>query len=360
MSLYSDMCKKEEQPNYKCPKISLQGGVLTPKGVAAFANIEPEHFYWSNIDQLNKVINRNLWIKYFIDNKYEKDNWIDFEREIEKVILMVKLFFDTLPTLYDKKIENSFDRETISIIELFSDNNNGFPLERNRSLLLDDINQSKIDGLKKNIIRTMVEHLDDLIDGLKIYFVEFVDKIDIKKITPAISKIKNAKVLNFNYTDYILRYSNVDAKSIHHIHGEIRDDNPDNNMVLGINDENVIDNDFVYFFKFFQRIQKRTGVMYKTWARSYDAEGYPMPYHVYVFGHSLDSNDKSILSYFFESEKVGKIIIFNYNQSAYETQVINLINMFGKDFVIENVSNNRIQFFSIQECELTNRPVEIK
>lgn len=85
-----------------------------------------------------------------------------------------------------------------------------------------------------------------------------------------------------------------------------------------------------------------------------------MPYHVYVFGHSLDSNDKSILSYFFESEKVGKIIIFNYNQSAYETQVINLINMFGKDFVIENVSNNRIQFFSIQECELTNRPVEIK
>lgn len=201
----------------------------------------------------------------------------------------------------------------------------------------------------------MKEHLDRLIDCLRIYFVEFVNKIDFNKLTPAIYKIDNPYVLNFNYTNYISRY-NVDENSVHYIHGNIDDDSFDyNNMVLGINDENIQDNDFVYFFKYFQRTQKRTGNQYKHWAPRTDGYGGILPFNVYVFGHSLDSNDKSILSEFFESTGVAKIIIYYHSQPAYETQVINLINMFGKDFVVDNVSNKRIQFISIQECDITNK-----
>ena len=351
---------KEDYPGYVCPKIELESNMLTSKDIKKFLEIDPVHYKYSNIERLNNEISNNIWIKYFVDSGYKKENWIDFEGEIEKVVLMVKHFYDTLPELYDKKIENSFDKETLYIIEIFSDDSKGFPLEKSRSLLMDDINQSRIDELKKKTIETMRTNLNGLIECLKLYFVEFVDKIKITLMTPVISKIDNPYVLNFNYTDFISRYSNVDAESIHYIHGAIRDDTLEyNNMVLGINDENVNDNDFVYFFKYFQRIQKRTGNQYKHWEIKVE-NGYVLAFKVYIFGHSLDANDKSILSYFLESRNVCKIAIFYHNQTAYEMQVINLIKMFGKDFVIENVSKNRIQFFSIQESELSNLPLEIK
>lgn len=356
MSFEFSVYEEKERPNCECPKISLEDGVLIPKSMLAFADIDPDYFCWSNLQQLNKEINRNLWIKYFVDSGYEKENWIDFEGEIEKVVLMVKHFYDALPQLYDKKIENNFDKETLNIIEIFTDDPNGFPIEKSRSLLMDDIRPSRIDELKKKTISVMKKHLDGLIDSLKIYFVEFVDKINITLITPVISKIDNPYVLNFNYTDYITRYNNIDANSIHYIHGSIKDETFEyNNMVLGINDGKVNDNDFVCFFKYFQRIQKRTGNQYKYWEPQSNGCGGSLASSVYVFGHSLDANDKSILSYYFENEDVHRIAIFYHNQSAYEMQVINLINMFGKEFVIENVSSKRIQFFSIQECSRTNK-----
>lgn len=347
---------KGDYPGNECQKIRLSDDFLTADNIKKFLEIDPINYRWGNIERLNKEINSNLWIRYFVDSKYAKENWIDFEREIEKVVLSTKHFYDTLPSLCDKKVEDSFDKETQNIIENFSEGSSGFPTDKNRALLLDDIRPSRIEELKIKVINTMKDHLDSLIDCLKIYFVEFVDKIDFNKITPAISKIENPFVLNFNYTNYINRYNNINKNSVHYIHGSIDDDTFEyNNMVLGINDENVRDNDFVYFFKYFQRIQKRTGDQYKHWSSESDGYGGRLPFNVYIFGHSLDSNDKSILSEFFERKTVNKIIIYYHNQSAYEMQVINLINMFGKDYVVENVSNKKIQFISIQECERINR-----
>jgi hypothetical protein len=41
---------------------------------------------------------------------------------------------------------------------------------------------------------------------------------------------------------------------------------------------------------------------------------------------------------------VDKITIYYYNQSAYESMIINLVEMFGKDFVIDQTANERIVF----------------
>lgn len=337
-----------EALDYKYSKINLAHNLLTSEDIKELSKIDPIHYKWDNIEQLNREINKNLWIKYFVEKEYEKENWIDFEKEVEKVVLKVKDFYDRLPSLYDKKIEGCFDKETQSIIEIFSGDNNGFPTDKNRALVLDDIESSRVEELKQNVIKTMKNHLDKLIDCLRIYFIEFVDKINFSKKASVISEIVNPYVLNFNYTNYISTYD-VSEDSVHYIHGNIYNPSDLNNMVLGINDEKVQDNDFVYFFKYFQRIQKRTGNQYKHWSPEPDGYGGRLPLNVYVFGHSLDSNDKSILSDFFKRSDVSKIVIYHHNQKAFENQVINLIDMFGKDFVIDNVSNQRIQFVPIQE-----------
>lgn len=127
-----------------------------------------------------------------------------------------------------------------------------------------------------------------------------------------------------------------------------------NNIVLGINDERINDNDYLYFFKYFQRIQKRTGTDYKSWLQEQGVITGSQTV-VYVFGHSLDANDKSVLSYFFESKLVDKIAIFYMDQSSYEQQVINLIKMFGKEYVLDNITSNRLNFISIEQCILTNK-----
>lgn len=359
-STFYDAMPKEQElykkdytlPAYKSSDLPMPSGKIEFETVKAFSEIDPINYSWNNLEQFDYEVKNNLWIKYFLDVKFDKENWIDFEKEIEKVVLTIKRYCDTLPSMLGKSIIASFDNETQKIIRNFSNNGDGFPTSVHQNISLNDINQSNITRLKNLIINNMKENLDGLINALRIYFVEFVDKIDIKFITPAISKITDANVLSFNYTNYITRYSNI--KNVHYIHGDINNDCFDNNMVLGINDAKIQDNDFIYFFKYFQRIQKRTGNQYTKWLPAPEDDLKFSKTVVYVFGHSLDSNDKSILSYFFDNPNVDKIVIYYLNQLAYESQVINLINMFGRDFIVDNVSNSKIEFYSISECLISN------
>ena len=124
-------------------------------------------------------------------------------------------------------------------------------------------------------------------------------------------------------------------------------------MVLGIPDESFPSTlDYIYFQKYFQRIQKRTGNYYKSWitepnAREKSLEDVPI--NVFIMGHSLADSDKGILKEIFMNDFVCKITIFYHSQWAYEQQVINLVSMFGKDFVIEQTANDRIVFEKLKK-----------
>ena len=69
-------------------------------------------------------------------------------------------------------------------------------------------------------------------------------------------------------------------------------------------------------------------------------------------GHSLGMTDKEILKEFFYGKYVSEITIYYHNQYAYEQLVISLVNMFGKEFVIEQTGSNRIK------CVQLDLPVE--
>lgn len=117
-------------------------------------------------------------------------------------------------------------------------------------------------------------------------------------------------------------------------------------MVLGIPDESFPNStEYIYFQKYFQRIQKRTGSFYREWITEPAHRCLEdVPAEVYIMGHSLAETDKGILKDIFLNRYVSKITIFYHSQNAYEDMVINLVKMFGKDFVIENTASNRIVF----------------
>lgn len=119
---------------------------------------------------------------------------------------------------------------------------------------------------------------------------------------------------------------------------------------IGIADDSFQDTlDYIYFQKYFQRIQKRTGSFYKEWLvkpkhpTSDDATA-----KVFIMGHSLNKVDKGVLQDFFYETNVDMIKIFYYSQSGYESQVINLIDMFGKDFAIDQTGRGRIVFEKLE------------
>lgn len=73
-----------------------------------------------------------------------------------------------------------------------------------------------------------------------------------------------------------------------------------------------------------------------------------MPINIYIMGHSLGMTDKEILKDFFYSRYVSEITVFYHSQYAYEQLAISLIDMFGKDFVIEQTGIERIKFVELK------------
>ena len=98
----------------------------------------------------------------------------------------------------------------------------------------------------------------------------------------------------------------------HPIHGEAKEEN----LVLGIPDESFSDTlDYVYFQKYFQRIQKKTGNFYKEWpVRSEHSTLEDMPAQVFIMGHSLSKVDRGVLKDFFYEQNVEQIKIFYHSK----------------------------------------------
>ena len=126
-------------------------------------------------------------------------------------------------------------------------------------------------------------------------------------------------------------------------------------MVLGVNDYD--NKDFIYFVKYFQRIQKHCGVDYKyiineqcIFKSSDEFDKEYNDYELYIYGHSLDETDKDVLKFVigdFDDRnqfqmKARKVIIYYYDQQDFELKVINLITLFGRDIVEKNMDDNKI------------------
>lgn len=317
---------------WKCFKIDYDEKIQD--SVFAKYLVDAENLDNQKIEKLDKIIKGNSWIHYFCNCGAEIDGWIDFEKEIYPVIDLFKDILNGerigggakyhLAKLFPKYVKAS---GTVGVTEEY---------KRQEYFLKE-----------KTLLRDLKKEFDEFIYAFEIYLHEFVYKKKDIKLLKQIKDINADYVISFNYTLTEKLYG-ISEQKTHHIHGSIRDDSEqrNSNMVLGINEQEDQNLDFIYFVKYFQRIQKRTGTAYTSYI-NLCLNGVMEEYELHIYGHSLDITDKDILLY--TMENACKIYIYYYDQEDFEHKVINLINLFGREKTEENIQSKHFDFIETND-----------
>lgn len=261
----------------------------------------------------------NMWFKWFQEQLVINPNWIDFEAEISRVVQEFEKSFPLLPmhtndmSKYQRLINKHIFKGLATKPESKS-----FNFEEYKSKMLDDLN---------NLIRCFEIYLEDCIRN-----------IDKQLLSPDIYNLRIDCLLCFNYTDTYSRLYSCKNRNIEYdyIHGKSQICSESaNNMVLGIDDyllgeERFNNTDFIEFKKFYQRLYKKTGCVYKKWLERINKSKDDSIHNIYIFGHSLAMTDKDILTEFITNKKT-RITIFYFDENQYSDQIINLVHMLGPD-----------------------------
>lgn len=298
-------------------------------------------------EEMKGLISDNVWIEYFqdiCDSKKEagKDGWIDFESEISCIIQALDGAKLTIRDVISQgQTRGKMSYRQFCILAPF------FDLDENASYKSVGFDENEIEH-KKEIF---LNDLNRLIRCLEIYLSSYIGSFVIKNRLQDIEHLPHLdKVLSFNYTKtYERLYDKHENIEYDYIHGKARLDNTaeSNNMVLGIDEylddsRKNIDIDFIEFKKYYQRIHKETGCLYREWIDeiksspiAYDPEN---PYHVikhqvFIFGHSLDITDKDVLRDLILNDNV-QTTIFYLDKNDYGRKIANLVRIIGQDELI--------------------------
>ena len=186
---------------------------------------------------------------------------------------------------------------------------------------------------------------------MEFYLSEEEKKLDVKpKKFFEVLKVK--AVISYNYTTTFERLYKKGKREIplHFIHGELGK----HNLVLGIGETLSGDekNNFTFcasFKKFFQCIKYKLGNNYRNiLPPKPDAHN---KWQIVFYGHSLDSTDKNSLKWLLEKSSEFPIKIYYYDDSDYNQQIANAIQLIKKDQLIKDVNAGRIDFLPMNGLE---------
>lgn len=277
----------------------------------------------------------NKWISYFqsVQNDSRRrigNNWVDFESEIANIIQKFENFilnFEDLP--YGTSIK----------------------LDRDMSYFVSDYHHCTDKLLIQKDIPDMNWDLKMLTLAFEFYLVEEVKKLEIKP-NPTIQSLENVSaVISYNYTNIWNKIYDTDGSiKPYFIHGELGK----HNLVLGIGE--TLSDDLknkltvcASFKKFFQSVKYRLGNQYRNIGR--DREGKILIWHVVIYGHSLDSTDSDSLQWLLKNRKLNdsevsirRITIYYCDEDSYNQQIANVIQIIGKEELIDSVNSGRIVF----------------
>ncbi|MDD6481246.1 MAG: AbiH family protein [Lachnospiraceae bacterium] len=301
-----------------------------------------------------ECVEKNGFIQYFLGYTNEVPGWVDLERLIREVVGYFELFFSRYEDIIDTRnsitwesgqhdMSDNWKLKTINCLDLFplfdQDNTRDYMYSKHldRRLYTDEYGLNK-----REILRMLKSQLDDVIKLLQIYLSKHIKDEMNEPVKPIeqISVINPSYVISFNYTDTYKVYG-INPDDVFHVHGSLDKDN----MVLGFNDDAPEELDFVYFKKYFQRIQKLTGYIDSQKMVTFSKGIEQLP-RVHFYGHSMDKTDGDIIEQLMSMSK--GFIIYTYDQEDYEQKVINLIDVFGKERAIDMIQNKIIQFI---QCE---------
>lgn len=318
---------------------------------------------------LERSVKDNKWIQYFLKNQvYLRENWIDFESEISKIIVLLekaKKSYENVAAFPTERVP--CPKEFVFFCkEMWKLGKNG--------------EVSHISGeVFYHSKEELLADLNKLIKALEIYLADYVGTLEVNIYNRDIAKLNPTHVLSFNYTNTYERVYDNGCRNIQYdfIHGQAMKNNSDaSNMVLGI-DEYFIEEErsknveFIEFQKYYQRMQKKTKCDYKEWKEKITEvrkQNKKEKVELYIFGHSLDSTDKDVLLEFLQNDGITTTI-FYYNQTAYERCLANLVKilganelaaqMYGKEKTIKFVQQAPSEKIENSEFDIKNDTLKI-
>ena len=301
-------------------------------------------------EKIDSIISRakeNMWFNYFCNSVAKDIKWIDFEKEIIRVLDAFSNFFNyegSMQLMRDRVVfnfsefpEDPEDRYILSQFKFFFEECEDSWIGRSHMMyVIPKYAVEKIAGsnsyhiLTDEIASELYISLREFTGVLRDYLLCFVDEPS-KEYTNEGSKPNFEglpipdHVYSFNYTNtFELLYN----KTVEHVHGNTNAD-----IVLGINpNENdkleSINTTFLQFKKYFQRVFFRTdlGFLHQMEKSSGSSRGDRT--RLYVIGHSLDVTDEDIIKPVFELTK--SITVLYHNETSVKNQIKNLVEMYGK------------------------------
>ena len=299
------------------------------------------------------LCNTNTFIRYFQAAAKDNQGWIDCEKEIEMLTDIFHKIFNNTGVLGDdgyinKNVINSYEHNIFSYTSKYIFNEYG-------RLRINEAYRHRFKSLNKELmIADLNKDLNNLIEVFHYYLSKKICIEDISTRSKQLMGIKFSYVVNFNYTDTFRLY-NIDPSNACYIHGSST--SGFNSMILGTRDTESENLDFIYFRKYFQRIQKNADLLdrerFVAEISTYGSSGFYYPQNDSVnshfFGHSLSNTDGDIIR---EIVKLSdKLIIYHYDKKDFEQKVINLIDIFGKEKALELINEKIVEFIRLETPE---------
>lgn len=326
---------QDPSSHLECPP----DGRLTEDALISYAQTG-KCFDPNAISQLDSIISTNIWIRYLSQCNYTEPEWAGFENEIKTALKVI----DTL--LREGKdigpLDRSLHEEAVfSMLKMVFPTDDTFINEN--WMFRRHKTDEEIEGYRKAFISETEKALVELSEAFRLYLTEFVEKMETTNnpgilIDPQIQTY----IISLNYTWNQFKRLGIKPSQIHMVHGS---DEKENNLVMGIDNDSSLGNEFIRFKKFFQRIQKKTGSKYQTFLKD-DPVGiheYTKPIIIF-FGHSLDPIDSDFIKEVFAKNDDNTIYIHHRDQEDYEKKVINCVEIFESDKVINAVEKGSIIF----------------
>lgn len=277
--------------------------------------------------EFEELVKTNCFIYYFATFKEVLPTWVDFEKEIEKIADAMETFFNKMPDVNRiNQIKGSdVPIYTGKVLCDFDMAKNAFGLEG--VYTLEPHYYDDTFGVKWNNVKEKLRNeLKGLKRALSIYLEVFMPRTVSEELVP-IEMIKNIGaegIITFNYTKTYNLYFD-DSIPIFHVHGELDKEN----IVLGFDDKNEDDLEFVFLKKYFQRIQNHTDDLLLKPFFVRDETGQSIQPTMHIFGLSLDVTDDELIRQIFNIS--GEMIVYYLDDDDYERKVTNLIAIFGKE-----------------------------
>lgn len=321
------------------------------ESIATNYNIELIKFNSDRINELNALLENNLWYKYF-KNVLEIDTWIDFECEVESVLKQLSILFEA-ETEQSKKVNyfrdisiNYSDFNLFEIIEHPTDDKELFSVSRKYI----NVRNGSIDV--KRILSDLILSFEEFIIIFNRYLKDVVGNFyDSTKSKVNLPFYLLDHIYTFNYTPSLERLFNIATSKITYLHGKLGDDTTQN-LVLGVSDlpERIKNSRMFDFTKYYQKVIKSSNLKFIDLSKVSKSNLSEKVF--YIIGHSLDESDKEYIFDLFEYLKLdkkqwSKICVFCYDEKDEESKLRNLFNIIDKDIILEMNKTGRLYFSSL-------------